>query len=285
MKRSLFSILALILLIACQEVELVPDRESNGNIYASIEQLSATKTSMDTYGNVRWSSGDQIAAFIQSTYARKYQILSDYVGETTGGFSEVAASTGGVLVTGNQLEHNILFYPYSTSVKCEKHNLVDQTQYYELNVTLPETQHYAEDTFGNGSFPMVAVAAKDDIFTFKNICGGISLQFKGVDRIKSIKLEGRANEKLSGKASVFANAKGTPSIEMSSSADTYVLLDCGDDGVQLNETTPTTFIIALPPMIFGSGIKITVTDTDGLSKTLTNSNFFIINFHDCSSNT
>ena len=40
--------------------------------------------------------------------------------------------------------------------------------------------------------------------------------------------------------------------------------------MQLNENTPTTFIIAVPPVTFASGMKITITDTDGQSKTLTN---------------
>ena len=57
---------------------------------------------------------------------------------------------------------------------------------------------------------------------------------------------------------------------MSSSAAKSVTLDCGD-GVQLYEDQATTFIITLPLMTFKSGMKLTVTDTDGLSKTLTNS--------------
>ena len=119
---------------------------------------------------------------------------------------------------------------------------------------------------------MLAVS-QDNNITFKNVCGGVRLQFKGVDKIKSIRLEGLGNEKISGKATVVGYVDGSkPGITMTNSdmSYTHVTLDCGE-GVQLSETTPTDFIIAVPPVEFTLGMKITVTDTDGYSRTLTNS--------------
>lgn len=53
---------------------------------------------------------------------------------------------------------------------------------------------------------------------------------------------------------------------MSTEGVKEVTLDCGESGVELNETTPVSFFIALPPVQFEGGFTITVTDTWGGSK-------------------
>ena len=53
---------------------------------------------------------------------------------------------------------------------------------------------------------------------------------------------------------------------MSAEGVKEVTLDCGESGVELNETTPVSFFIALPPVQFEGGFTITVTDTWGGSK-------------------
>ena len=261
-------------MVSCQKNELVPEYVSGEcDLYASIESLDATKTVMDEDNNVLWSAGDQIVAFMGTTIGVKYQIKESFVGSSAGGFSKVADSeSGDDLVAGQEIDHNVVLYPYSASAWCMKNDSNTPTLSYKLNVVLPETQFYAENSFGIGAFPMVAVS-EDNNLTFKNICGGLKLQFIGTAKIKSIKLEGLAGEKISGKSSVVAYTEnGVPTIAMATDDESYshVTLDCGE-GVQLSETNPTTFIIAVPPMEFASGMQITVTDTDGLSRTLTNS--------------
>ena len=89
---------------------------------------------------------------------------------------------------------------------------------------------------------MVAVSEGNNI-TFKNVLGGIKLQFKGTQKVKSITLQGKNNEKLSGSATVTAYTNDTkPAITMDSEAATSVTLNCGE-GVQLNESISTEFII------------------------------------------
>lgn len=61
-------------------------------IYASMEAMDATRTSMDQYNDVLQSDSDQIAAFLKTTLGLKYQIKEQYVGTRFGGFSKVAAS-------------------------------------------------------------------------------------------------------------------------------------------------------------------------------------------------
>ena len=274
MKKSLFPILALLILHACQEPDLLPKDELSGDyIYASVESVNATKTSMDQNNNVLWSEGDQLVAFMKTTLPSRFQVMDESVGKTTGSFKEIEdEGDGNNIVSGNELDHNIVLYPFSSETSCMKSDNSTDRKSYKLNVVLPETQFYAEDSFAEGSFPMAAVSSSNS-FTFKNICGGIKLQFLGVDKIRSIRLEGVDKEKISGQSSVVCYVGGeSPVITMDADANDYVTLNCGE-GVQLNESTPTTFIIAVPPVTFASGMKITVTDTDGLSKTLTNSSF------------
>lgn len=274
MKKSVISILALLLMVSCQINELAPEYvHADEDLYASIESVDATKTVMDENNNILWSEEDQLVAFMKTTLGVKYQIKEQFVGTSTGGFSKInEPGNDDDLEAGQELDHNVVLYPHSYDVWCMKNDKNTPTQSYKLNVILPETQTYEENSFGIGAFPMIAVAT-DNKLTFRNICGGLKLQFKGVDKIKSIKLEGLGGEKISGKSTVVGYVDGSvPVITMANNDKSYthVTLDCGE-GVQLSETTPTTFIIAVPPVEFASGMKITVTDTDGLSKTLTNS--------------
>ena len=266
MKKSLFVVWVAALMVAACQIEIVEPAESGASydvLSAQIEQDEETKTTLDESNNVLWSENDQIIAFMKSSWGHQYQIKSSFVGKTYAEFSKISSAGDDEM----EWEDIVAYYPYSESIECEKSN-----GNYVLDVVLPAEQTYEENSFGNGTFPMVAVS-QDNNITFRNVCGGVKLQFKGVDKIKSIRLEGLGNEKISGKATVVGYIDGsTPDITMTNSDKSYahVTLDCGE-GVQLSETTPTNFIIAVPPVEFTSGIKITVTDTDGHSRTLINS--------------
>ena len=272
MKKLFLLALTVLGFAACQMEELTqqPSEANDAEIYASMETLYATRTSMDQYNNVLWSEGDQIVAFMKTTLGVKYQIKEQFVGSTSGGFSKVTSSDGGDdLESGQEIDHNIVVYPYSDQVWCMKYDNSTPANAYKLNVVMPQIQTYTANSFADDAFPMIAVSS-DNKLTFRNICGGVKLQFKGVDKIKSIKLEGLGNEKISGKSSVVGYADGSaPSITMASDASGSITLDC-EEGVQLSPDSPVTFIISVPPVEFKSGMKIMVTDTDGLSRTLTN---------------
>ena len=226
MKKYLFSISTLLLLASCQEQELVLQIEPEDTEFrASIEAVDATRTVMDENHNVLWSEGDQIVIFKKTTIGNKYQIKDQYVGTTTGGFSKIT-ETGNEddFESGNEIYHNVAMYPYSTSIWCMKNDNNIPTTSYQLNVVLPDTQTYAEDSFANGAFPMVAVST-DNQLTFRNICGGLKLQFKGVDKIKSIKIESIAGEAVSGKSTVIGYADGSaPTITMASGSMTATVV-------------------------------------------------------------
>lgn len=271
MRNILLIISAALCLAACQEMELSPaaHRES-GELHACMEAIGATKTSMDQNNNILWSADDQIIAFMKTSLGIRYQIKEQYVGSSSGGFSKVPGQNNSDdLEAGQEIDHNVVVYPYSDQVWCMKNDNAIPAESYKVGIDLPEVQTYTEDSFGNGAFPMIAISS-DNQLAFKNICGGVKLLFKGNDKIKSIKFEGIENEPVSGQAYVVGYADGSaPAISMGAAAYSNVTLDCGD-GVQLSPDSPVTFIIAVPPTEFKCGMRITVTDTDGLCRTLTN---------------
>ena len=260
MKKSLIYIAALTLIAACNKAETPVPSQDSDIITAQIEQETATRTYMDAQNNIRWSEGDQVVAFMKSSYGHKYQLISSFAGKTYADFSLVSSGSGN-LSAGTEWDHNIVYYPYSATIEAAKSG-----SNYTLDVVLPSEQTYVAESFGNGSMAMVAVS-KDNNITFCNVLGGMKLQLRGTQKVKSITLQGKNNEKLSGAATVTAYADETkPAITMASNASKSVTLNCGS-GVLLSESAVTEFIIALPPVLFSSGFTVTVTDAD--SKTYT----------------
>ena len=283
MKR-LFNILCavlLLLLIAChQEVPLTqPDvdlRPSGPEFTARVEAFEAgehdgedalTKTALANGNSVVWSSGDQIAVFQGTSAADKYQVSNDCVGTTSGIFGIVSnGETAGV----QTFDANIAIYPYQDGLTVIP---TENSEYKVTGVTVPSVQTYTANTFANGSFPMAAITdgLADHTLSFKNLCGALKLQLKGTAKVKSVELKGNNGEPLSGDAIATIYQDGTlPMLEMGSEASELVILDCGP-GVQLNETTATDFIIAIPPTLFDNGFTVTVTDVYGAMAKLSTS--------------
>ena len=255
MKKIVFALFAAVFFCtACFEIEqpYVSDEHTGPILSATIEQEDLTKTMLDN-GKVLWSANDKIAVFLKSTTLSQYGVQSSFVGKPYADFSSMSS-----IVSGNEWEHVVAFYPLSSTVTAERNNT-----YYKLNITLPAEQQYVEGSFGNGAFPMVALS-DDYNLEFKNICGGIKLQLKGTMKVASITVTSNGTEKLSGKAVLIAFKNGTnPSLTMDgTTASNSVSLNCGA-GVQLNETSATEFIVAIPPITFSNGFKVTIKDTDG----------------------
>ena len=257
MKKQLFGLMTILtILSACQKNEVSVSLPEEVTIHATIEEKDATKTIMDESNNILWSENDQIIAFMKSSYGHKYQVISSFIGKSYADFAMVSSGNGSDLSAGNAWDHNVVYYPFSENIECLKSGTN-----YALEVNLPTEQVYVPDSFANGSMAMVAVSESNNI-TFKNVLGGIKLQLKGNQTITSIKIEGKNNEKLSGAATVMAYTdENKPAITMASNAATSVTLNCGT-GVQLNESSATEFIIALPPIVFSEGFTVSLIGID-----------------------
>ena len=279
MKKLLILLTSAALFAAgCQSEIQTPSSQDNGTDFkAAIETVEVgSKTSMDADLNIYWLQYDQLAIFQGFNIADKYQVTENTAGTSLGVFTLVADYSGAVndnFTSGMEVDinTNIALYPYQDNLSCSIKVESDNIKAYVIsNVVIPEIQHYAEDSFGNSSLLMTAVTQTlgDKNLKFMNVLGAMRLQLLGTDVVKSVKIEGKNGEKLSGKSEITAYAdRKTPVITMSDDAYTSVTLDCGE-GVELNTSKATSFIIALPPVDFANGFKITLTTSEGETKVL-----------------
>lgn len=275
MKKFIIAMMSVLFLIVGCQVEVIENSSEDNSVdeFIAISESfdGNTKTTLGKDNNILWSQGDQLAIFQGCNIADKYQVTDATAGTGQGVFSIVSDESGSIngdFSAGMEIATNIAFYPYMESLSCSKNNVNNSTSevtsYNIDNIILPEVQYYAENSFCNGSFPMVAVTEglKDHTLKFKNVLGAMKLQLKGSQIVKSIKITGKNNEKLSGAATVTAYPNGAnPALIMSDISNSYVTLDCGN-GVQLNKYSATSFFITLPPTLFSNGFTITITNTE-----------------------
>ena len=265
MKKLVFALASTVMLtVGCQN-EMVDASVADAPDFTAVTEAFETpaKTTMNSDRDLLWSKGDQLAIFRNRTAPDRYQVTDATAGTGKGLFYAVAVQDR---ATSDDIAANVAYYPYSESLSCSR----EGEAYVIGNVVLPPVQNYAEGSFGNGAFPMAAVTETlaDHSLKFRNVMGAMKLQLTGSGIVKSVKVEGKNGEKLSGSATVTVYGDGTePSIAMSENASEYAALDCGD-GVQLTENSATTFIIALPPVKFAEGFKVTITDTESQEKVI-----------------
>ena len=273
MKKIFILFAATVILSGCQET--IDNLTSKGEcepFEAMVEGFEdKTKTTITDKRNIVWSEGDRIAIFQGSNVADKYILKGEAAGTGKGEFTLESdeSEVNGDFTSSMEIRTNIALYPYSDDLTCTDVSLrfnesVEQKAYKIENITLPSVQKYVPDSFGNGTFLMVAVTETmaDHKLNFKNIMGAIRLQLRGTKTVKSIKIEGNNNENLSGAASItayFDDGFLPPIIKLTDATATSLTLDCSE-GVQLNKSTATDFIISLPPVYFSKGFKVTVTD-------------------------
>ena len=257
MKKTLtISVLAALVLCGCQKEELKIEKTTEqktftAEIESEIDDAAATKTSLGDKGAVLWKVGDEVSIFAGNTANAEYKVTEVTDENTRAVLSPVSSSETG---TGA----NVAYYPYSSALA-----LASADDAYTIgNIKLPAIQKYAQASFADGAFPMAAVSDNATL-KFKNILGGLKLQLTGTAKVRSISVTARNGESLCGSANVTVSSTGNPAITLSDATATTVTLDCGTEGVQLDETTATPFIIALPPVTMSSGFTVTVTDTDG----------------------
>src|SRR5574344_641630 len=144
-----------------------------------------------------------------------------------------------------------------------------------MTVTLPATQTYKANSFGEESNPMVGYSADGTTLAFKNICGVIKLGLYCATTTTVKKIYVSSTQKLSGTGTVNYNG-GSPTLTMSTGASNEVVLDCSAEaggGVTIGtaEASSTPFYIAIPVSSGDSyGFVVTVeTTADGSGNTMT----------------
>ena len=267
--RNYLIALCVLLFVGCTKADV--ESVSHENIdspqfYAEFAE-NDTRTFVDEKVRLLWTEGDLLTIFT-STLNSKYQFDGE-TGDNSGTFSEIATQQFG---TGNSISANYAVYPYTANNKINNDEVI--------TLTLPTTQQYAENSFGQNANTMVAVTSgpNDFFLPFKNLCGFLRLSLYGEDvTVKSITLKGNNSEKIAGKATVVAKCGKNPEMEISNDATESITLDCGE-GVILGKTSAeaTDFWFVVPPTTFSNGFTITITDTAGATMTKSTSKNYVV---------
>ena len=240
-----------------QHDQLAVDCGAPEQICASSES-AIVRTSVQDDKYVAWSEGDGIAYFPRMNSNVQYQLRSTT--PTEEGYSLFRRVSESV-VQGNALNYIYAVYPYAADVAISLES--------NISLQLPEVQHYAENSFGVGAAPMVAVSngSETDPLHFKHCSGFLKLQMYAKNFVvKRIEIRGNNGEKLAGAATIVAEYGSDPKITLLDSAVDKVVLDCGD-GVRLgeDESKATAFWIALPEVEFSKGFEIAIHSANNIS--------------------
>ncbi len=217
-----------------------------------------TKTYADDELRVLWKHDDRVTVFENVTFGKELY-FTGRSGSTGGGFNYVESSDAIPDDCPNLGGKKYAIYPHSTGTEINTDG--------EITYTLPGTQYYLEESFGDGANVMVAeTEANSNILRFKNVGGYLSFMLYGTDvSVSSVILKSNDGELLSGESTIKM-VDGVPEIVMTpGKSSDEVRLFC-KDAVVLGSTeeTATEFRFVLPPMTFSSkGFNITVATTDG----------------------
>ena len=217
--------------------------------HATIEDGGMTKTMLDenVVDGVRglmWDPGDEIGIGIHGSTFRKFTNIC------------TEATSNGVF-EGEISESNTYYaiYPWRDNM----------TMTTEIFVNIPSRQTYRANSFDINMAPMVGRGNNEEPIHFQNLCGILTLNLKGTDKISCITLsakDARGNKAfLSGDFSVDMGYETFPYPMPTEEALTDIILDC-NDGVQLDSETETSFNVIIPPGKY-YGLELLIVTSDG----------------------
>lgn len=254
MKKTLAIIIAISagLFVSCTQedkIETKPEVEVSKGLVFTATTEPTTKIALekegDTY-NVLWRSGDMIA-------------IRNYVyGTPPVGFYTTTSNTS----------HGDFTYHSGTELTTGSYYAFYPAEYWsEQNAAYPITQNY---TPGVIKAPMFAYSTTTNL-QFKNIGGLIRINLKTPltgKKIKKIYLYSSA-QSLSGTITNITslNSNPTATVDKNSPAQHPVVLDCGNNGVEIG-SDPTPFYIAVPANTY-TDLTIGVITVEGIKQTYT----------------
>ena len=251
MKKINYLLLPFLLLslVGCQSEEEVFGNDTSEQtdvvISASLEDDAEARTVLggDDHTKVLWSEDDQLSVFLGNVTNKKY-ILVNGAGETRADFESDSHTITGSLGTETKNWANVAYYPYNENI-----TLAKKDNLYELNVTLPTTQNYAEESFGQNASPYVAVTqGKGDFeFMFKNVCALVGIKLIGNATITKVTLQSRKGNPIAGPAVVTTDGIEPAIVVDKEEGSSTILLDCGELGVSLDSENYKRFTFVIPP--------------------------------------
>ena len=146
--------------------------------------------------------------------------------------------------------------------------------WYMQGYCFPQVQEYRAGKF---NAPMYA-ESKNERLMFQNICGVIHLSLTGTDKVRRIEVTSKTKY-LHGVFKIDKKGENDYTAVIDDTAGDFydnhktVTLDCGEDGVQLDEEDATDFYLYLPANSFDTedlSVRIVSTDDKVYTKTAAN---------------
>ena len=284
MKKTLFYACLAIIAIACTKNDnITTPQEDNftapNTVYASIDGQTRTELHWENQApKTYWSVGDKIAVFNQEYTYHAYQLAGDNI-TRNGEFNLIENSEPTSVVDKDYFTFDegitYAFYPHSNSLQLIENKSDNDKKY--LIFTTPRVQQFSVDnSFGREASPMLAIAENgSNDYSFKNIFGYLKITLKGEAIVKAIELSGNKNESIAGRFPIALEGDDIYNIIVDNDDNECfksITLDCGNDGVQLNNDNGVSFLFTLPPTEFCNGFTIIVTDSNGLKYKISTAN-------------
>lgn len=236
--------------VTLKGVRYKTDRESSWN--------DLTSSSNIVNGTSHYARFKDVASLKWLTYNNVRMALASDAGLSHGLF------TGTTTATGDLDESTRAVFPYSAFSSYASGN---------INLSLPATQSYVEDSFDHAANVMVGYVEEtpegDYDAKFRNVMGVLKLTLTGDCTLSKIELTDKGGKSLWGNATLPADGfESGLATDMLSGGSSTLTLNCS--GVQLN-STPKAFYFVVPVGAFSGGLSVTATDENGLSKTFSSS--------------
>ena len=259
MKRFLVAIAVALAVVSCNKSDNEPTTPTLKTIYASTS-TGAMRTWMDTAGSHYWSVGDVIG--VGDGNSTTAFTLTDGADTAFGEFTGLASATGGYAV-----------FPASS-------NTISDAG--EFSVTFPATQTFTAENFRSGSYAqganvLVATGGDANGYSFKNAGGFLAIKLTGDDGVivRNIIIESAST--IAGSATVMYNGDVAAMSTAMGSGSQKITMNCYTnsvvggvhkvDGVALNKTTPTMFVVAMPAVTMeGMTVRVVMTNDSYVEK-------------------
>ena len=195
----------------------------------------------DGISGILWSEYDVLAVFIDGAPQPTAFSLSEGAGTKRASFTGYGRG-----------ESYVGFYPFGS---------VEALDGETVRVNLPAEQAYVSGSFGEGSYPMVAVSSSDEL-SFKAVSSVLKLSLTGHHTVTGIVF--RSNDpgvKVCGPATVSLANPAAPVIEMSPEGLDSLVINTG--GVILDSEEASDFYFVLPAQNYKGGFTVRVYTTTG----------------------
>lgn len=224
-------------IVSCQMQEMDSGVIGIDRLTAVTEGQPLTRTALsegDGVSSVLWSAGDKIDVFIDGAQRASMFALTAGAGTRQGEFTGEGR--------GNDY---VACYPAGKLTKSGSN---------KFQIQLPFEQEYQESGFDPMAFPMIAVSSTSEL-QFRNLMSILRLSITGKNRVTGIVFRPLDSSiKVSGSAVINPSDN---SLQMSGqgTCDSLVM---NIGSVQLSESNPSFFYLALPPQTYKDGFSVRV---------------------------